>query len=405
MRQLRIIITMLQFYPDHPSGSNRLAYDEAILLATQGHEVWVITQDVDGNQPEYSTHKSLHVLRYPSLQLSLYDPRRLWSHQLQTRSSLSRYIKRPVDLIHGHSLLNYAGAISLYDKSVRKCYSIHSPVRMELLADSRGASIPRRFRNILVGNIAHYLERRCLQRSDAVTVFSEYSHSLIKEIYGRKILNKTRNIPGWVDLSKYNILIDQHSIKIELGWPTNVPVLFTLRRLVPRMGLDRLLYALRKVASEGLAFQCYLAGNGPLQNDLQELAIKLKITDKVHFLGKIPNELLPRMYAAADVFVLPTAELECFGLIAIEALACGRPVLATPVGAIPEVIGLVEPNWLAESNSVESISQLLIDFLKGNLPYHDPLSLRRFVAQRYSLESALSKLTAYAVGESQLKRN
>jgi glycosyltransferase involved in cell wall biosynthesis len=392
---------MLQFYPDHPSGSARLAYDEAILLATQGHEVWVITQDVDGNKPEYSTHKSLHVLRYPSLHLSSYDPRKIWSHQIQTRSSLSQFIKLPVDLIHGHSLLNYAGAIALYDKNVRKCYSMHSPVRMELLAESRGRSVIRRFRHILVGNIAHYVERRCLQRSDIVTVFSEYSHSLVQKIYGRKILNKTRNTPGWVDLSKYNILKDQYSIKTQLGWPTNVPVLFTLRRLVPRMGLDRLLYALKRVASEGLAFQCYLAGGGPLRNDLQELAIKLKITDKVCFLGKIPDELLPRMYAAADVFVLPTAELECFGLIAIEALACGRPVLATPVGAIPEVIGLIEPNWLAESNGVESISRLLVNFLKGNLPCHDPLSLRRFVAQRYSMESALSKLTAYALGESQ----
>ena len=400
-RPLRIIITMLQFYPDQPSGSNRLAYDEAVFLAAQGHEVWVITQDMSGDKPEYSTHKDLHVLRYPRMQLDLYDPRRLWSHQLQTRSSLSRFVRQPVNLIHGHSLLNYSGAISLYDKSTRKCYSMHSPVRMEVLANGRGTGAVQRFRDIIAGNISHYLECRCLQRSDAVTVESGYSYSLIKEIYGRKILNKSRVIPGWVDLTNYNIITDRHSIKIELGWPTNVPVLFTLRRLVPRMGLDRLLCALRKVASAGSAFHFFLGGSGPLLNDLQELAIKLEITDRVHFLGRIPDGSLPHMYAAADAFVLPTAELECFGLIAIEALACGRPVLATPVGAIPELIKPIESKWLAESNDIESIAKLLIDFLRGNLPSHDPSSLRRFVAQRYSMESALSELTAYAIGETQ----
>jgi glycosyltransferase involved in cell wall biosynthesis len=121
----------------------------------------------------------------------------------------------------------------------------------------------------------------------------------------------------------------------------------------------------------------------------------------VHFLGRVPENILPQMYAAADVFVIPTAELECFGLIALEALACGRPVLATPVGAIPEVVGRIEPRWLAQNQSVEAISRLIIGFLGGELPSHDPERLRQIVAQTYSTENALRQLVAVATGESQ----
>jgi glycosyltransferase involved in cell wall biosynthesis len=104
------------------------------------------------------------------------------------------------------------------------------------------------------------------------------------------------------------------------------------------------------------------------------------------------------MYAAADAFVLPTAELECFGLIVLEALACGRPVLATPVGAIPEVMGRFERGWLAQDNSADAVAQLLRDFLAGALPSHDPAALREIVAQHYSRQQALECLVAVVLG-------
>ncbi len=62
------------------------------------------------------------------------------------------------------------------------------------------------------------------------------------------------------------------------------------------------------------------------------------------------------MYGAADAFVLPTSELECFGLPVLESLACGRPVLAAPVGAIPELLRPFEPAWLADGSSPEAIA-------------------------------------------------
>lgn len=398
MYLLRVIIPMIQYHPDHPSGSARLAFDEAVFLARAGHEVWVVTQDTSGSKPEYCFQDGLHVLRYPTPHFGQFDPRRIWAHQKRTKDLLARYIGSQVDLVHGHSLLHYDGALALYSGRVRSCFSVHSPVRLEMAATGRGAPLLRRLGLLMAAHLTHKIEGRCLKRSDCITAFSEYTRTMLGRLHGAGIQRRTQVIPGWVDLNRFRVIQDREAAKYQLGWPRDVPILFTLRRLVPRMGLDRLLYALREVKSAGREFYLVIGGEGPLRAQLETLAEDLGLKGYVHFAGLVREDILPVMYAAADAFVLPTAELECFGLIALEALACGRPVLATPVGAIPEVVGRFEKRWLAEDTSVHAIAQLLSDFLRGALPIYEPLKLREIVARSYSLESILPQFIATALG-------
>jgi len=103
--------------------------------------------------------------------------------------------------------------------------------------------------------------------------------------------------------------------------------------------------------------------------------------------------------AAADAFVLPTVELECFGLIAMEAFASGRPVLAIPVGAIPEIVGGVEPRWLSADAGAPALTRLLSDRLAGRLPVHAPGDLRAFVERGCSPGQRMTELIAIALGE------
>jgi glycosyltransferase involved in cell wall biosynthesis len=193
-------------------------------------------------------------------------------------------------------------------------------------------------------------------------------------------------------------VLDRSGLQRSLGWPEG-RVLFTLRRLVPRMGLDRLLRAFCDARKTTGNVSLVIAGDGPLRGSLQSLASELGLAGSVRFEGRVPDEALPRMYAAADAFVLPTAELECFGLIALEALASGRPVLATPIGAIPEVVGAIEPLWLAEDGSVAALTRLLTGWLAGGLPEHAPADLHAAVARDYSRERRLSELIALTLGE------
>jgi len=391
-KRLRIVIPMLHYHPDYPSGSTRLAFDEALFLASLGHEVWVVTQDVERNKPEYSFEKGLHILRYKSPAVGAFDPRRVNVHQKRTRELLLRYIGNHADIIHGHSLLHYKGALSLYRKSVKTCYSVHSPVRLEMIAGSRGLPLAHRVRLWIVAWLANRIECQCLERTDCIMANSDFTKSLIGRLHGVNIQQRVKVIPGWVDLEKFKIIPNREVARFRLGWPIDIPVFFTLRRLVPRMGLDRLLHGVQKVKSAGYKFNLIIGGSGPLRTQLEALTRSLNIEDLVRFVGFIPDDILPIMYAAADAFVLPTAELECFGLIALESLACGRPVLATPVGAIPEIMSRFEPKWLAQNESADAIAQLLISFLKGELPAHNPESLRQRVAKYYSKDHVLEQI-------------
>ena len=136
-----------------------------------------------------------------------------------------------------------------------------------------------------------------------------------------------------------------------------------------------------------------------MRGPLEEVARARGIAARVRFEGRVPDETLPAMYAAADVFVLPSAALECFGLIALEALACGRPVLATPVAAIPEIIGAVEKEWLAADAGEAALASLLDRWARGVLPAHPPEELRAFVGRRYAAEERLAELTSAILGE------
>jgi glycosyltransferase involved in cell wall biosynthesis len=157
------------------------------------------------------------------------------------------------------------------------------------------------------------------------------------------------------------------------------------------MGLNRLLDASHRLHEEGFNFDLVIGGDGPMRGELEQQAMSLGLVNSVSFLGKVDDEILPLAYAACDAFVLPTSELECFGLIALEALSAGRPVLATPVGAIPEIIRNVDPAWLSRTSEAVDIANLLRGFLAGKLPTHSPEELHEYVCRNYNREFVLGK--------------
>ncbi len=242
------------------------------------------------------------------------------------------------------------------------------------------------------------IEAACLRRSRVITALSQYTIDCVGKIHGRELARTMRLIPGWVDTSRFVPVEDREGAKVQLGWPTDRPTLFTLRRLVSRMGLDRLLKASHQLLEEGLEFHLAIGGTGPLRRRLEEQASALGLGDTITFLGRLEDRDLPLAYAACDAFVLPTAELECFGLIALEALSAGRPVLATPVGAIPEMIRKFDSSWLAQSAKAEDIADVLRKYLVGELREHSPWELHHQIHREYGRERLLGEFIGATVG-------
>ncbi|HRR39717.1 MAG TPA: glycosyltransferase, partial [Syntrophales bacterium] len=116
---------------------------------------------------------------------------------------------------------------------------------------------------------------------------------------------------------------DRRDIRRRLGIPENRAVILTVRNLVPRMGLENLITAMKDVVKALPDVLLIIGGSGPLREKLLRLACELQLSDSIRFTGFIRDEELPDYYRAADIFVLPTIELEGFGLVTLEALACG----------------------------------------------------------------------------------
>jgi glycosyltransferase involved in cell wall biosynthesis len=163
-------------------------------------------------------------------------------------------------------------------------------------------------------------------------------------------------VPAGVDTRIFSPIPDYRSSRPALGLTREQFVLFTVRNLVPRMGLDTLLRAMVRVGQTIPHVQLLIGGCGPLRSELEAQVKTLGLEGCVRFLGFVPEDALPGYYRAADVFVLPTAQLEGFGLVTIEALASGTPVLGTPVGATDEILGRLDASLLAAGPDAESMA-------------------------------------------------
>jgi len=83
----------------------------------------------------------------------------------------------------------------------------------------------------------------------------------------------------------------------------------------------------------------------------------------------------------------------------VEAMSTGTPVLSTPVGSLPEIVGRIEPSWLARDNSAQAIAESMSGFVQGRLPTHDSAELRHFVESNYSEQKALDRCVRTAIGD------
>jgi glycosyltransferase involved in cell wall biosynthesis len=135
-------------------------------------------------------------------------------------------------------------------------------------------------------------------------------------------------------------------------------------RLGARKGLDLASRALAEVDDERVEF--LIAGTGRHEETLRELARELGIADRVRLLGYVPDEDLPVLYSSADVFVLPS-RYEGFGLVLLEAMACGTPVIGADAGGIPTAVSDGEYGRVVERD-ISELADAMYEFSNDDTP-------------------------------------
>ena len=164
-------------------------------------------------------------------------------------------------------------------------------------------------------------------------------------------------IPCGVNLDIFRI-IEKEIARNSLGFNGEGIILF-VGRIVPIKGIDKLLMALNHLENIERLRLLVIGGDKNCQdevNRLRRLSKSLKIESSVTFLGLVEQEKLPYFYSAADVCVFPS-HYESFGLVALESLACGTPVVATDVGGIRSVVRDGETGYIV----LDNVPQLLAE--------------------------------------------
>jgi glycosyltransferase involved in cell wall biosynthesis len=187
------------------------------------------------------------------------------------------------------------------------------------------------------------LDARAVARADSILTLSAYTESLLAADH-RDALSKVERVSGGVDTGWFQPDADPSGPRTRLGLGRE-PLLVTVRRLEPRMGIERLLEAMGKLRHGD--HRLIVVGDGTLRPALEQLSRQLGLEDRVRFVGLVDESALRDWYRAADVVALPTIAYEGFGLTTAEALACGTAVVGTPVGATPELLAPLDPRLLA----------------------------------------------------------
>jgi glycosyltransferase involved in cell wall biosynthesis len=204
---------------------------------------------------------------------------------------------------------------------------------------------------------------RWLRGAAAVAVNSEYTR---RHFLGLGFeLPTTVVLPPTVDPDRFRPPEGTRDrVRWELGLDSQF-VALSVGRLVPRKAHDLLLRAVAHLRRQGVPVAAVVVGEGPQRPALEALARELGIEDAVRFVGFVPDEALPRYYAAADAFVLPSRHLpqrdgvEGFGIVFLEAGAVGLPVVGTWTGGIPEAVEHGRTGLLVPPDDVEALAQAL----------------------------------------------
>ncbi len=377
-------------------GGERVLGEQTARLHRAGHQVRIVSRTPEGERDGALVHQGIPVRHFPVtrgsllafVRTSIAQARRAVTEELQAHEA---------DVLHLHQPLSALGALtSPLGRRLPSLYTFHSPAPLEFWSRQGTTWKHRRGASGGAGAaLLWVLERASLSRATRIHVLSDFSAALLWKLY-RIRGDRVVRIPGGVDLAHFHPA-DQAAARRRLVLPPARPIVFTLRNLESRMGLDRLLVALDRVRRRVPDVLLLIGGAGPLRQALEAQTASLGLEPHVRFLGYVAEAELPLYHQAADAFLLPTRELEGFGLVTPEALACGSPVLATPVGATPELLRPLSPSLLFRDASAGAIADGLQAFLGECQQRPDAVArlraaCRRYAEARFGWETSVERL-------------
>jgi glycosyltransferase involved in cell wall biosynthesis len=354
----RPLLVGAEWFPDTPGGLNRTFRGLFLGLAEAGLESAAVV---------------IGPAREPAPGLTVIPPGPLPLRLVRVGAALAR-LRSQTNLVNAHFAL-YGTAAALAARLARRPLVVHFHGPWADESAVQGGQHAWRLG-------AKRRVERAVYRSAAVhVVHTEAFKRLLVERYGVSPAT-VEIVPPPVDLDHFTPG-DRAAARERLGIAPDGLVGVSVRRLTPRMGLDDLLRAWWALGRDDA--DVYLAGTGPDRERLEGIARELGLAARVHFLGNVADELLPDVYRAADVCVAPSRQLEGFGLVALEALACGTPVIVSDSGGLPEAVGGLAADLVFPAGDHAALARRLAAALDGSRPLPAPEECRSY-AELFSPE-------------------
>jgi glycosyltransferase involved in cell wall biosynthesis len=359
---MRIGLVAPWFHP-HIGGVETHVRGLAAELARRGHEVTVLTSNYAKLPAEESLDGFL-VRRVRCLGVVLRTP---ISPALRREFPKGRF-----DVVHAHSpppLAAYYAAIA--------CERSRTPFVVTYHCD---LEVPRSFGRALASVYSRTYGKETMRRAARVISTTETYAATSRAIWRYNPLV----IPNAVDHLRFHPDADGAPSRSRLHVREDDQVVLFVGRVVPHKGIEHLVEAAKTVPHAMFV----VAGDGPFLPAVRRLAASFGVEDRVLFPGKVAYRDLPDLYAACDVFVLPSvSRLEAFGIVALEAMATAKPVVVTDIPGVREVVTDGVEGLLADPVNADDLAAKIRQLLE------DPsrrLSMgalgRRKVEERFSLE-------------------
>jgi len=380
---MRLLAIAETFFPEYPTGLARVAWDVCRAMARQGHDVHLLCPAFLGSSDlEPQRVDDVQVWRFAQPRVSAFDPRNPSVRIAHYRAAITAISDpRSWDVVHGHGIYGVLAAAEATDRHVPIVQTIHSPAYLEQLWNWTHEGLGGALKLPGLATIRR-LESAALGAASICHSLSEYTRSRIESLYPRACEKPWILIPHWID-RRWCRTTDQRAARRVLGWREESPVVLTVRQLRPRYGVE---CAVRGVSSlvRSRACEFHVIGDGESRLRLERLAWELGLAGGVSFHGRVPDDTLRLAYQAADVFLLPSRALECFGVIAQEAMAVGLPLVATCVGAIPEMLAPIMPQLLVPPGADARFGELVAAVLQKSIELPPPQAIIDYVTARYA---------------------
>lgn len=351
---MRIAYITFEYPPIIIGGASIHATHITQELAFRGHTVVIFTQATENSTLEENIAPNLKVVRVPLIQILPFKAFQFWILLPKKLKKIDKNEK--FDIIHFNGL-----SYGFFKKKITN--SPHIITIHHLVTDAIANNNENIFCRILnikgeTGFFLPFIEKRCINSVDKIIAVSQYTRNRIIQTYNVDPL-KIDVIYNGIDSTGYSFTqADINATKLKYNIKDTPIILFVGRINDRRKGLDILIDAF-KLVIEKIDAQLLVVGSG-MQEQIRNLSRPLG--DKVIFIGYVDEITLKKIYALCDLYVCPS-RLEGFGLTIIEAFAAGKPVVATRVGAIPELVSSGNNGILVDPENAQKMASEILNLI------------------------------------------